>query len=318
MDKKEKVIQATLCMTRQCWEQGVLGQALMEAGKEELWELTARDMVVRQSEDGRLCNVENTPAVTDSSFCIPAVYLLGQRKGKEKYKKAAEKNLQFLLYRAERSEDGILYHMINTKEIWADSAAFLPYSLALAGFYKEAYRQMEGICGRLYDEKSGLYFHMWDDGEKRFLRPLPWSVGNGWILTGLLRTLLVWDSRYREEEKEMKKRFFELLDNMLRLENEEHGFYEILDDTTSFSESETAAMTAYVIYRGIKEGLLEETYKYRADRIREALYKKIDDRGIVKDASGSPSFTEKGTSVECQAHVIMMEQAYEMFENLKK
>ena len=53
-----------------------------------------------------------------------------------------------------------------------------------------------------------------------------------------------------------------------------------------FFESETAAMTAYVIYRGIKEGLLEETYKYRADRIREALYKKIDDRGIVKDASG--------------------------------
>ena len=135
MDKKEQIIQAALCMTRQCWEQGILGQAIMESGKEELWELTARDMVVRQSEDGRLCNVENTPAVTDSSFCIPAVYLLGQKK--EKYKKAAEKNLQFLLHKAERSKDGILYHMINTKEIWADSAAFLPYSLALAGFYEE-------------------------------------------------------------------------------------------------------------------------------------------------------------------------------------
>ena len=95
MDKKEKVIQATLCMTRQCWEQGVLGQALMEAGKEELWELTARDMVVRQSEDGRLCNVENTLAVTDSSFCIPAVYLLGQRKGKEKYKKQRKRICNF-------------------------------------------------------------------------------------------------------------------------------------------------------------------------------------------------------------------------------
>ena len=29
------------------------------------------------------------------------------------------------------------------------------------------------------------------------------------------------------------------------------------------------------------------------------------------DASGSPDFLGKGTSVECQAHVIMMEQAYD-------
>lgn len=311
MDKKEKIIQAVLCMTRQCWEQGILGQALMEAGKEELWEIAARDMVVRQSMDGRLCNVENTPAVTDSSFCIPAVYLLWKKTGKEEYRKAAEKNIQFLLNKAERSDDGILYHMINTKEIWADSAAFLPYSLALAGFYKEAYRQMEGICSRLYKKESGLYFHIWDDREKRFLRPLPWGVGNGWILTGLLRTLLIWNPEYAEEEKQMKKRFFELLENILGLETKNHGFCDILDDNTSFEESETAAMTAYTIYRGIKEGLLENTYMVRADRIREALYKKTDDRGIVADASGSPDFIEKGTSVECQAHMIMMEQAYE-------
>ena len=113
MDKKEKVLCAALCMTRQCWEQGILTQAVMEIHEEGLWELMAGDMVVRQSKDGRLCNVENTPAVTDSSFCIPAVYLLGKKDGKEKYRKAAEKNLHFLLKEAERSGDGILYHMIN-------------------------------------------------------------------------------------------------------------------------------------------------------------------------------------------------------------
>lgn len=310
MDKKEKVLCAALCMTRQCWEQGILTQAVMEIHEEGLWELMAGDMVVRQSKDGRLCNVENTPAVTDSSFCIPAVYLLGKKDGKEKYRKAAKKNLHFLLKEAERSGDGILYHMINTKEIWADSAAFLPYSFALAGFYEEAYRQMEGICSRLYSEEQGLYFHIWDDGKKQFLRPVFWSVGNGWILTGLLRTLLVWNPRYEKEEKRMKKRFWALLNHMLCLETEEHGFHDILNEQTSFCESETAAMVAYTIYSGIKGGLLQKTYMCRADAIREALYKKIEETGVVLDASGSPSFVEKGTSVECQAHIIMMEQAY--------
>lgn len=311
MDKKEKILYAALCMTRQCWEQGILTQAAMEIQKEELWELMAEDMTVRQSEDGRLCNIENTPAVTDSSFCIPSVYLLEEKEGKGKYGKAAEKNLDFLLNRAQRSGDGILYHMINTREIWADSAAFLPYSLALAGFYEEAYQQMEGICSRLYREKEGLYFHIWDDGKKQFLRPLFWGVGNGWILTGLLRTLLVWNHQYAKEEKQMKKRFFELLDNMLWLETKEHGFHDILDDKDSFCESETAAMVAYTIYRGIKEGIVKKDYMCRADCIREALYKKIKETGIVMDASGSPDFLGKGTSVECQAHVIMMEQAYD-------
>lgn len=310
MEKKENVLQAALCMTRQCWEQGILAQALMEAGEQELWELTVRDMIVRQSGDGRLCNVENTPAITDSSFCIPAVYILSKKTGNAEYKKAAEQNLHFLLYEAERSEDGILYHMIHTHEIWADSAAFLPYSLALAGYYDEAYRQMEGICSRLYSEEKGVYLHIWEDQEKSFLRPLAWGIGNGWILTGLLRTLLVWNSRYKKEEEQMKKRFFSLLDNMLKLETEENGFYDILDEPSSFLESETAAMVAYTIYRGIKEGILKETYMYRADAIRAKVYGKIQPSGLIFDAAGSPSFTKKGTSVECQAHVIMMEQAY--------
>ena len=69
-DQQEKVLRAMLCMTRQCWEQGMAAQCLSELGREEELSLVVYDMVRRQSSDGRLCNIENTPAVTDSAFCI--------------------------------------------------------------------------------------------------------------------------------------------------------------------------------------------------------------------------------------------------------
>lgn len=312
---EEKVLQAMLCMTRQCWEQGIAAQALMECGHEELYKLAVYDMVLRQSSDGRLCNVENTPAVTDSAFCIPAVLEAGRKYCCGEYKTAAEKNIRFLLEDAEHALDHTLFHMIHTQEIWADSAAFLPYSLALAGHWREAWTQMEGICSRLYHKESGLYYHMWDEGRKEYLRPLAWGVGNGWILTGLLRTLLVWNEGFREEKIRMEARFHELLDNMLAMETKEHGFHDILDDDSTFQESETAAMVAYAIYRGVSEGMVDTHYLERADRIREALLEKVTSQGLVQDAASSPGFDRPGTSVECQAHVLMMEKCYKNVRN---
>lgn len=303
----EKVLNGMMCMTRQCWEQGIAAQALMECGEDEKLQLVIHDMILRQSSDGRLCNVENTPAVTDSSFCIPAVLLTGRKEKRQQYLEAAEKNIQFLLKDAEHAKDGTLFHMIHTEEIWADSAAYLPYSLALAGHYKEAFVQMEGIASRLYDEKSGLYFHMWNENGQTYLRALPWGVGNGWILTGLMRTLLVWDDSFAEEKRRMEKRFTSLLERMLACETKNHGFHDVLDDPSAFEESETAAMVAYTIYRGVKEGLVDKTLLGRADQIREALHKKITPQGLVTDAASSPTFDRPGTAVECQAHVLMME-----------
>ena len=65
------------------------------------------------------------------------------------------------------------------------------------------------------------------------MRPLP-QVGNEVDLKRpSSHTSLYGNSRYREKRKD-EKRFFKLLDNMLCLENEEHGFYEILDDIILF------------------------------------------------------------------------------------
>lgn len=326
---REKVLNAMLCMTRQCWEQGIVAQTLMELGEQEKLRLVVHDMVLRQSEDGRLCNVENTPAITDSSFCIPATYLLGKREHNPFYLNAAVKNVEFLLKEAEGAEDGTLFHMIHTTDIWADSAAFLPYSLALTGHPIEAIGQLKGICRRLYHKGTGLYFHMWNEEQHQYSRPLPWGVGNGWILTGILRLLLVlknmvkdsagefsYDPKaenqdlFAKEIIELRQQFQTLLDIMLTYKTENHLFHDILNNPDSFEESECSAMVAYAIYTGVKAGLLKDNYLKEADLIREAIYKKVTDKGLVLDSTGSPSFDRAGTAVECQAHFLMMEDVY--------
>ena len=326
---RDKVLNAMLCMTRQCWEQGIVAQTLMELGEEDKLRLTVHDMVLRQSEDGRLCNVENTPAITDSSFCIPATYLLGRREQKEPYLSAAMKNAEFLLKEAAGAEDGTLFHMLDSTDIWADSAAFLPYSLALTGHPKEALGQLKGICRRLYDKGTGLYFHIWNEEQHQYTRPLPWGVGNGWILTGTLRLLLALRNMVEPSAgefaynpvgenqdlfalgiEELRQQFQSLLDTMLTYKTENHLFYDILDDPGSFEESESSIMVAYAIYAGVRAGVLKNKYLKEADLIREAIYKKVSEDGLVLDSSSSPFFDRAGTAVECQAHFLMMEEAY--------
>lgn len=304
-----KVKNAMMSMTRQCWEQGITLQALLEIDDSNL-DLVVYDTVTRQSEDGRLCNIENTPAVTDSSFCIPATMFVGNRKKEKAYLEAAEKNIKFLLYQAKRSKDGILFHMRGTSEIWADSAAFTPYALALSGHEKEAVFQMKGFMAKLYDKKSGMYFHIWDDATQTYKRKLLWGVGNGWILTGLLRLILELSTKMKPEKEELQAELIRLLDTMLSYITPNYLFHDILDRPNTFEESECSEMAAYTIFRGIYENVLDNRYYKMGCLIREAVIKQVDDNGLVKNCAGSPEFLYAGTSVEGQAHFLMMEQFY--------
>lgn len=239
----------------------MLSYALLKAGHQDLLEMMVYDMVLRQSEDGRLCNVENTPAVTDSAFCIPAVLSEGKRTGRMEWVQAAHKNAVFLLHTAERTGDGILYHIQGTAEIWADSAAFLPYSLVLTGHPQEGCQQMRGILDRLYQKESGLYAHIWDENTGSFRDKNAWAVGNGWVLTGLLRTLTALPEEMVKEREDLAGCFQELLWYILSFQCEDGGFHDVLDDPGTYEESESTTMTACAIYRGIRDGILHPEEK---------------------------------------------------------
>ena len=113
-----------------------------------------------------------------------------------------------------------------------------------------------------------------------------------------------------EERSQLVGFVREVVDGCLALQREDGLFHDILDDTTSFIETNLAQMLSYAIYRGVHSGWLEQDYLTHADKMREAVYNKVDDFGLVQGVCGAPNFNRSGTATEGQAFFLLMEAAW--------
>jgi hypothetical protein len=83
----------------------------------------------------------------------------------------------------------------------------------------------------------------------------------------------------------------------------------VIDDNSTFVETNAAQMISYSIYRGLQDGYLDNSYLKYARRMREAVTRKIDPYGLVQCVCGSPNFDGPGTAPEGQAFFLLMEAA---------
>lgn len=303
-----------LSMARQCWEQGVAAQAMLECGDLEMMRLMARDCVVRQNADGRLCDVENTPASVDPAVCVEPVMEAGRRMKDQGMIDAAMRNVAYLLNDAPATRDGARYHILGDEEVWADGMAMGPHVLMLAGHRDAGMAYYRAIERRLRDSETGLYRHKWHEGRQAFTRGAYWGVGNGWALVGLMRMTRVMLDAGDARSEALAADYAALVKAMAPLQAENGLFHDVLDDVETFYETETAEMFAYSIYNMVSWRQLDDRYLKRADLARRAVTARVDAEGIVRGCSGSPTFEREGTSVEGQAHFIMMEAAAQRLE----
>jgi unsaturated rhamnogalacturonyl hydrolase len=304
-----QVMTAMLAMQRRAWEQGVAAQALLELGKTGLAILLAK-AVVNQLKDGRLGLNEGNGPVTDPACNGEALLAAARIIGDANLAQAAERMLDFLLYQAPRNRDGIIYHNMIENQVWVDSFYMGPPFLAVAGHPLEALKQIEGYRKILRDPEKKLYYHIWDEDKKDFTRKLFWGVGNGWAASGLSRVIKALPEKAKRERKQLAGYVKELLDACLAHQRPDALFHDIIDDPTTFVETNLAQMLSYSIYRGVKGGWLETAYLPHADRMRQAVYGKVDDYGLVQGVCGAPNFNRPGTATEGQAFFLLMEAAY--------
>ena len=149
-----------------------------------------------------------------------------------------------------------------------------------------------------------MYYHIWDEDKQAFERGLFWGVGNGWAAAGMTR---VWKAlpEQMQAEKQMIAGFIqEVIDGCLAHQRDDGLFHDILDDPATFVETNTAQMLSYSIYRGVKAGILDSTYLQHADRMREAVYLKVDYSGwcrgcAARRISTAPAPPRKGRPSSC-------------------
>jgi unsaturated rhamnogalacturonyl hydrolase len=305
----EKVKQALLAMQRFSWEQGVAAQAFLELGEEPLAVLMAKEAVHRQNQEGRLAILGPDAGVTDPAANGQAVLLAAQITGDPELQAAAERMLDYLLHRAPHAADGTLYHVTDRPQVWIDSMYMAPPFLAEAEHPREAMKQIEGWRRRLWNPASQLYSHIWDEEKQVFARASFWGVGNGWAAAGMTRLIRLLPPEMKDEKRRLAQYVREVLDGCLAYQRPDGLFHDVVDDPTTFVETNLAQMLAYSIYRGIQEGWLDSTYRAAADRMRAAARMKVDAFGLVQGVCGAPDFSHPGTAAEGQAFFLLMEAA---------
>jgi rhamnogalacturonyl hydrolase YesR len=313
-----KVKNAMLCLQRATWEQGVAMQALLEHGEYELVILMAKDAVLRQSPDGRLAMLGEEFALSDAASPGEAVLWAAKKTNDQVLMNGFKKMLDYVLNKAPRDKNGIIYHFTNIPQIWSDIMYMLPPFLSSAGKYDEAIKQIDGPFSYLWDDKKKLLSHMWDCGKNAFERKDCWGVGNGWTSAGISRVIKALPDSKIEEKKRLIGYLKNLLDGVLSYIREDGLFHNIIDKPDSFIETNLSQMITYSIYRGIEGGWLERDYATKAKKMRAAVHSKVDKYGLVQGVCGSPEFDHPGTATEGQAFFILMETAYQDCKNKLK
>jgi len=101
----------------------------------------------------------------------------------------------------------------------------------------------------------------------------------------------------------------ELLDGCLAHQRKDGLFCNDIDNPSAFVETNLASMLAYAIYESVRGGWLPESYLAHADAMRAAVRAKVDRFGFVQGVAGAPRFDRPGISAEGQAFFILMEAA---------
>ena len=305
----QKVKNALLAMQRYSWEQGVAAQAFLESGETDLAILLARDAVVRQLADGRLGVMGNLTAVTDPGAIGEALLFAAKQTGDASLQQAAERMLDWLLHRAPRTKDGILFHLHDRPQVWVDSFFMAPPFLSAAGYHGEALKQIDGFRGLLLDPAKHLLSHIWDDSLHMFTRKAFWGVGNGWALAGMTRVIASLPKAHARDRERLIRYVGEGVEACLSCMRSDGLFHDVLDDPSTFVETNLSQMMSYVLFRGMAAGWLPSSFQKHAERMRLAAHGKVDEHGLVQGVCASPHFDRPGTAAEGQAFFLLMEAA---------
>ena len=302
-----KAMSAMLGFQRASWEQGVAGQALLEAGERDAAIALARASLVHVNQSGVVA--ASGGSTTDPLMLGDCLWWAARQTGDTALVKAADDMLQFALKGAPRAGDGTPYHQAGPREMWSDGSFTTPPFLAAAGEYDAAIAQLLGVHHRLWDADKKLMHHRWSEPKQALTDPMFWGGGNGWTAAAFARVIRSLPADRQADRARLAAMLRELLDGCLAHERPDGLFYDEVDNPSSYVETNLAAMLAYAIYESVRGGWLPEDYLVHADRMRAAVRAKVDRFGFVQGVAGAPHFNQPGVSTEGQAFFILMEAA---------
>lgn len=224
-----------------------------------------------------------------------ALIELHQITGDEKYKKAADKMVQFL-YQHERDEAGSYLYRVKQKNgyIFADMVGMVcPFLCKYGSTYGDsnavnlAVSQIQNYLAYGMDEKTGLPYHgyHYESGVKYGI--IGWGRAVGWLMIGMAETLNYLD-KDRPSYELIKQAYRRMVDKVEAYQLEGGLYPWQLSAKEGPVDTSATAMILYAIAKSIENKVLIGIHKSRMLRGREALLSSVREGKI------------KGCLAECQ------------------
>ncbi len=230
------------------------------------------------AEDGAIDGYDVNELNIDNINAGKTLFELYDLTGKEKYRKAID-----LIYSQvqmmPRTKDGNFWHKnIYPNQVWLDGLYMCQpfYAEFEKRFnnkknYDDIFSQFFQVEKSMRDPKTGLYYHAYDSSKEMFwcdrvtgLSQNFWLRALGWFSMALLDTLSIMDESDGERYEHMKRIFLELMDALLKYQDESGMWYQVVNFggmEKNYLETSGSSILAYAILKGVRLGFLPESYR---------------------------------------------------------
>jgi unsaturated rhamnogalacturonyl hydrolase len=186
--------------------------------------------------------------------------------------------------------DGIL---LNEGEMWIDTLFMAVLFLNKMGhrfqnqeWIGEALHQVLLHIKYLYDKHTGLFYHGWSFLLNNNFGGVFWCRGNSWFTYGILEFIESYEGAFDHGLLTYLTDTFKAQVNaLIGLQAPSGLWHTVLTDPSSYEEVSGSGAIAGGILKGIKMGILDESYYDCADRAVKAVCKNIGEDGTVLNVS---------------------------------
>ena len=222
--------------------------------------------------------------------------------GKKKYRKAMEPLIS-QLYTSPRTQEGSFWHKkIYPFQVWLDGLFMAqPFYMEYETRYNEqrgcidSFRQFEIVRKRMRDEKTGLYFHGYDESRSMYwadketgCSPNIWMRAVGWMLLSLVDTLEVMDEALYYERRFLQEMLKDLCENLIAFQDPTGLFWQLpvfSKEAGNYLETSGTALFSYGLLKAVRLGFLPGRFAERG----KAAYRGIAERYLKTHPDGNVS-----------------------------
>ena len=251
----------------------------------------------RVHEDGTIDGYSIGEKNIDNVNAGKTLFELYDLTGKEKYKKAVD-----LVYsqieimpRCQNEARSFWHKDIYPNQVWLDGMYmgqpfYLEYETRYNDRknYSDIFGQFKFVIENMRNPINGLYFHAMDTSREAFwcdkvtgLSQHSWLRAIGWYTMALIDTLDQVDNKdhkYDAECKMLEDAFVELMDSMLKYQDESGMWYQVVNYggmEKNYLETSGSSIMAYALLKAVRLGYLSDDYAQYAKKAIDGICERI-------------------------------------------